>query len=202
MSIDSTELKTKFADLYAEGKTLKEIKSLIGMSISAQHRTRAELGLPLRNRSAKREEYIKLGRKICGGKKGCGKVRPLSSFVYREARGGYDGPCFQCRKKKQQARQATDKFKQWNIERTLFKNYGITLDQYYALEKLQDGVCAICKKPNTCKKTNRLYVDHCHATGKVRGLLCMKCNTGLGYFDDNISKLREAIEYLNKSELE
>lgn len=191
------ETTSKFVDLYAEGKTLKEIKSLLGISESAQHKLRAKLGLPLRNRSAKKEAYIAAGKKICGGKTGCGKMRSLSSFYFR--RGGYDGVCYYCRKKKQKIRQETDKFKQWNINRTLFKTYGITIDQYYELEKLQNGLCKICKLPNTCKKTNRLYVDHCHDTGAIRGLLCMKCNTGLGYFDDNPDKLQAAITYLIES---
>lgn len=76
------------------------------------------------------------------------------------------------------------------------KKYGITIEQYEKMEKSQKGVCAICKKsePNKYKK---LAVDHCHKTGKVRGLLCSKCNNGLGKFDDNVALLTKAIKYLN-----
>jgi hypothetical protein len=74
--------------------------------------------------------------------------------------------------------------------------YGITLKEYEEMHDSQNGVCAICGKINSNNKL--LFVDHCHTTGKVRGLLCDKCNSGLGFFRDNISLLLAAIEYLNK----
>jgi len=75
-------------------------------------------------------------------------------------------------------------------------------DYAIMLEK-QGGVCAICKQPETfmhpkAKRVARLAVDHCHDTGKVRGLLCAKCNRGLGYFRHNVAYLRNAEEYLNE----
>ena len=83
----------------------------------------------------------------------------------------------------------------------LKKEYGITLAQYEEMEILQDFKCAICGKPekDICKKkegVRRLAVDHCHTTGKIRGLLCRGCNQGLGNFKDNIQSLQKAIEYL------
>lgn len=65
----------------------------------------------------------------------------------------------------------------------------------------QNGVCAICKKPETAKKQSgngikRLSVDHDHTTGAIRGLLCMYCNTALGKFKDDIEILKSAIVYL------
>lgn len=66
----------------------------------------------------------------------------------------------------------------------------------------QGGVCAICGRPETCKhkdgRTRRLAVDHCHATGKVRALLCAACNNGIGRFEENIENIRRAIAYLEK----
>jgi hypothetical protein len=75
------------------------------------------------------------------------------------------------------------------------KRYGITVEQYNQMFVDQDGKCSICNNTNTVGKN--LGVDHNHETGKVRGLLCHKCNIGLGHFDDNIGKLLKAINYLN-----
>jgi hypothetical protein len=72
------------------------------------------------------------------------------------------------------------------------KIYGLSSDDYAALLAEQNGVCAICGK--TPKSI--LYVDHNHATGSVRGLLCQDCNIGLGRFKDDIVLLEAAIKYL------
>lgn len=73
--------------------------------------------------------------------------------------------------------------------------YGIDLDAYNALAKAQNYCYYICKKPQISLSV-ALSVDHCHKTGKVRGLLCNSCNNGLGRFKDNIVFLEEAIKYL------
>jgi hypothetical protein len=78
----------------------------------------------------------------------------------------------------------------------LKKHYGITLEDYNEMFSAQDGKCAICSGGPNGEK--RLCVDHCHSTGKVRGLLCDKCNVGLGRFNDDLALLEKAIEYLKK----
>lgn len=83
----------------------------------------------------------------------------------------------------------------------ILRTYGITADQYYELLDEQDGTCALCKSSivnNERITSNKLFIDHCHSSGKVRGLLCSKCNHGLGLFNDDVSLLQSAIEYLNK----
>lgn len=60
---------------------------------------------------------------------------------------------------------------------------------------IQDNKCAICDKPP--KDGKRLFIDHNHLTGDVRGLLCVECNTGLGMFGDRLEVLQKAIEYLH-----
>ena len=73
----------------------------------------------------------------------------------------------------------------------------ISKAEYEALLQAQDNACAICLR--SVKEINRtLDVDHDHATNKVRGLLCSKCNLGLGYFKDNINNLDSAKSYLTK----
>jgi hypothetical protein len=73
--------------------------------------------------------------------------------------------------------------------------YGLTRDEYERTLREQNDSCRICGA--TFETTGkRFHVDHDHATGKVRGLLCHKCNAALGMFDDNVDRLRKAVEYL------
>lgn len=90
-----------------------------------------------------------------------------------------------------------NKSRTWNLA----NKYGITPACFDALFAKQDGVCAICKRPETRKNQYgpvTLSVDHCHTSGKVRGLLCVRCNQGIGQFKDNVTALRAAAEYLEK----
>jgi len=81
------------------------------------------------------------------------------------------------------------------------REYGITVDQYQEFRKKQNDLCAICKSPEGYWKANgsKLVVDHCHKTGKVRGLLCPSCNRGLGQFEDNAERLNSAMIYIKNS---
>ena len=83
--------------------------------------------------------------------------------------------------------------------KSLLEKYNITLKEYEKRFAAQGGVCAICGKSETRKNQyglRRLAVDHDHKTGKVRGLLCSKCNQGIGYFNEDIKILWETIKYL------
>lgn len=71
------------------------------------------------------------------------------------------------------------------------KLYGITINDYQVMYKKQNGQCAICEK-----KEGVLVVDHDHETKKVRGLLCNNCNAAIGFFGDSITKMQNAIRYL------
>lgn len=90
------------------------------------------------------------------------------------------------------------KHKQKRKNRTLKIKYGIDLKDYESMLLSQDGKCKICKKAKP-GKYNFFAVDHDHLTGKVRGLLCSKCNIGLGQFEDNEDLLIEASKYLAES---
>ena len=76
--------------------------------------------------------------------------------------------------------------------------YGITIADYNAILERQGGVCAICKK----HPGETLCVDHCHATGKVRGLLCRKCNAAIGFLEDDPRNARAAAAYLEAARRE
>lgn len=87
------------------------------------------------------------------------------------------------------------------VSRNLLRNYGITLDQYDEMFEKQEGVCKICKKPETSTikgAVKRLAVDHCHSTGRIRGLLCNNCNTAIGLFKENKNFMLNAIQYLEE----
>lgn len=77
----------------------------------------------------------------------------------------------------------------------LLRDYGLTPDAYYELLERQNRVCAICDEPDTTAK-GILSVDHCHETQRVRGLLCHRCNVGLGHFKDDPALLMRAVEYI------
>lgn len=79
----------------------------------------------------------------------------------------------------------------------ILKRYGITAEQYWALYEAQDGACYICQRATG--KVKRLAVDHDHATGYVRGLLCGPCNKLLGHMRDDLLMAYRVIEYLEKS---
>lgn len=82
----------------------------------------------------------------------------------------------------------------------LKNNYGIEAKDYERMLEEQDHKCKICKGTGFKMKeehTLLLMVDHCHTTGRVRGLLCHNCNRALGLLKDNVEALKNAIEYLN-----
>ena len=79
---------------------------------------------------------------------------------------------------------------------TRCNKYGITTDQYAKMYIVQAGRCGICQI-----KYDNLHIDHDHKTGKVRGLLCMKCNTGLGQLGDTYSSVEQALRYLTNEAL-
>lgn len=80
----------------------------------------------------------------------------------------------------------------------LAKRYGVSKDQFMRLLQEQNGVCAICKCEMASARFKRPSVDHCHKTGRVRGLLCSCCNTGLGLFKDSPERFRSAIAYIDR----
>ena len=83
-----------------------------------------------------------------------------------------------------------------SIENSRLKStYGIDLHEFRRLLAYQNNCCAICGD-HVDELNKKICVDHCHKTGKIRGLLCLNCNYGLGHFKDNIDNLYNAIDYL------
>lgn len=80
-----------------------------------------------------------------------------------------------------------------NPDRIMFRQYGITTFEYNSMLYVQDGVCKTCGRLNGDK---RLVIDHCHSTGKVRGLLCDKCNMAAGLVGESASVLQALAEHV------
>lgn len=130
----------------------------------------------------------------------CGDVLPRSGFFPdRRTRDGLSKVCGRCRgrlaavRKRVAARSRTDDDKR----RDSLGARGLSPQDYDLLLELQGGGCAICGYDPGGRKLN---VDHDHTAGRVRGLLCRKCNTGIGFFGDDLEGLRKAVEYLERHE--
>ena len=86
-----------------------------------------------------------------------------------------------------------------NVSNGRKRRYGLTEDTYQQMLQDQNSLCYICNEPETGysrSKVKQLSVDHCHKTGKVRKLLCDRCNRGLGHFQDNVLLMEKAVRYL------
>lgn len=142
----------------------------------------------------------------------CQQSKPLAEYNdHPKARGGKDTICRECakaykrdwyRKNTERRLERNRKWAEENREQVqeisragaLRRQYGLTVGEYDALLAGQDGRCAICRKP---PGRHRLSVDHCHETGRVRGLLCKKCNTGIGMLGDTEERIRAVLKYLS-----
>jgi hypothetical protein len=92
----------------------------------------------------------------------------------------------------------SDKGVQSSRRAHLKRKYTMTLDEYNILLDKQNGVCDICGESETCTRNTFLAVDHCHTTNKVRGLLCTNCNRSIGLLKENITTLKNMINYIEK----
>lgn len=117
--------------------------------------------------------------------------------------GGYLKKCKECILEYNKKIASKPEFKENVWANKLQYRYGITVEDYNFLLKEQGYCCAICKTKDPSSKRkglNKFHVDHCHATGKVRGLLCNSCNTAIGYLNDDETNLIAALRYLRRPE--
>ena len=145
--------------------------------------------------------------KVC---RKCNRSRPRTEFQAREKRHARDGLgsyCSMCRgeylkgwymKRKSEGRDWYKNNRDRHKDMTLRCHFGIGLEKYNEILESQEGRCAICGKSKDDNKKS-LCVDHCHKTGKVRGLLCDHCNKGLGQFMDDPQLLLLAHEYIRRN---
>lgn len=141
----------------------------------------------------------------------CSKTKPLSEFSKRaSSKDGHTSYCKACareysrhyraeNREREKARHLQyyaghkEQDRDWHLQNL----YGVTLADYNAMLESQDGKCAICGKTPE-EAGERLHVDHDHKTGKVRELLCGKCNRMISQHDDNPALLRSAADYVEK----
>jgi hypothetical protein len=140
----------------------------------------------------------------------CKRVLGFSSFNRANRRDGYQTYCRECHNLMQREKYSSDpesKLKRQIRERKrntknplakkdaeLKRLYGIDIKKYLNMMSAQNNVCKICKQE--CKTKYSLSVDHNHATGNIRGLLCNRCNRAIGMFEDSPDLLKEAAKYL------
>ena len=152
---------------------------------------------------------------------GCNTTKEITEFVKdKYDKSGYTYKCKICRREASYKwnRANPDKVKETNLKNRqkrkefysspegiissrkshLKRIYGLTLEEFNEKLKSQNNVCAICDNYNTRDKHGVMAVDHNHITNKIRGLLCFKCNSALGNFNDNKELLIKAIKYLEK----
>ena len=149
--------------------------------------------------------------------KRCGDIRPIADFhIVKECLGGRRPVCKFCIRKQQKksykanAKIRRVKQRKWHIDNPrasrgskLKSTYGITIEEYDTMFEIQGGACLICGCPETASrngKTKNLAVDHNHITGKIRGLLCQKCNQALGLLSENPVVIKSLLEYIIKND--
>lgn len=122
----------------------------------------------------------------------CGIISPLDNFYKSSVSlSGLQSWCKQC--SSDSTRESDFKLK-----------YGLTVSLYYLILKEQDNKCDCCdkiiySKDESPKQTLTAHVDHCHKTGRIRGLLCGACNSGIGHLGDNKEGLERALAYVSQT---
>jgi len=137
----------------------------------------------------------------------CGKEKSITEFSKRNSRKrGYQYACKDCcrkyrRKHKDKSILYNKEYWKNNKKRLSaymkFYHYGVTPEDYDKLYKKQNGCCALCGRHQS-ELTKTLCIDHDHKTGKIRGLLCLSCNRGVGYLQDDAELCLKAYQYLRK----
>jgi hypothetical protein len=151
----------------------------------------------------------------------CGGTKPAQAFyLHRGTKDGRATHCIDCQKARTREWNAANRAKvaaryaaskdarddNWRRDQRhlWLRRYGLTPEDYDRMLQEQGGTCAICQLPERyidarTGETRRLAVDHCHITGKVRGLLCGRCNRSIGQFADDHERLLRAAAYLREA---
>jgi hypothetical protein len=136
-----------------------------------------------------------LTKRVCAC--GCGEVLPKTTARDRLYRIGHNPEATRVRPTTQ--REYLNDWYSRNPEKKLTYylkyHYGITLEDYRTLEKVQNNRCAICHRASPGGRYRYWCVDHDHVTGTVRGLLCLRCNAGIAALGDTAEGVKRAVTY-------
>jgi hypothetical protein len=137
---------------------------------------------------------------------GCGVTKPLNDFHPRSDGKGLRSKCKPCHRadgRRRWSESATQTQRDRCYDGWLRRTYGISLEDYNAMADSQGWLCAICGDDpkvvyaNKSRNAQRLVLDHCHTTGRIRGLLCGPCNRALAPLERSPVWVRRAVAYLN-----
>ena len=125
----------------------------------------------------------------------CKQHLPINEFSPDKGKkSGLSSQCKTCRRLRYSTR-----YNKTYRDTRLKTLYNLNFGDYEIMFANQNGKCKICSSSDTGRGDKWLVVDHCHQSGKIRGLLCNTCNRALGLFKDNIQTLEKALSYLNDS---
>ena len=193
----SPDMKDKAIALYLGGQSVEAAASHVGTTSGTLKRELRRRGIKPRPPIYPPREVDENGMLLCWG---CRDKKPSTAFYLRRSGTRPEPYCKECFRKRQASyREKPVAFAKAKA-RYYLTNYGITAQEYDQMHSNQQGLCAICKKPETglhqSAKPKALSVDHNHQTGRVRGLLCVKCNQGIGLLQDDASVIASALDYL------
>ena len=155
--------------LYREGRTCRFICDSLGINIQQLQYIRKRMGEPRR---------YGISEERTGG-----RPRSATCSSCGEAPNERGGKCLPC-------------LKRYQRDRHYYRKYGIRIEDYERLLEQQDGKCALCESPYPNGNSRYFSVDHCHSSGRVRGLLCFPCNSVLGRLGDSHESVERILQYL------
>lgn len=134
----------------------------------------------------------------------CGLSKKMEDFHKNANKDGRFNTCKKCQYKRLQEFRKDpahkERFKEYRRNNSITQRYGISIETYNDLVNIQQNKCKICGNHPNKKgpiQNQSLHIDHCHNTGKVRGLLCHLCNRAIGLFRERIDLIEKSLEYLN-----
>jgi len=157
---------------FAQNKAMRDGLQAYCRECAAEYHQQRQVA---KGRSVRPRVAVPAGHKFC---RTCGEIKPHSDWTRnRSASDGLATLCKACKAAKGRAQH-------------LKRNYGLTEAERDAMVATQRGLCAICLDAPA------MHVDHCHGTGRVRGVLCFSCNAALGQFKDQPDAIRRAAAYV------